>query len=302
MDDEIDLVALKVFRSVVRAGSFSAAARLLQVPKSTVSKRVRDLETALDVRLVERTTRRMRVTPEGDLLAHRADRLLHEAETIRRDIGLSNREPVGHLRIAAPSFYGIYVLGRVAALCRERHPDLTLEFVFLDRLPDLLEEGFDGAITYGPLADSDLVVRTLTRGQTVPVAAPSVLSGGQPATPDKLSELPAITLGPRRNHWVFERGSTTRGVDVIGVMTFGSPLSCRDAALAGGGVAVLPEFLTRDDIAAGRLLRLLPEWDAAKREILFVYPSPQSVTARLRAFLDILIETTAAYHRQNKRD
>ncbi|WP_093422659.1 LysR family transcriptional regulator [Tranquillimonas alkanivorans] len=297
MDNEMYLAALRVFRSVVRTGSFAGAARAMRLPKSTVSKRVRDLERTLEVRLIERTTRQMRVTPEGDLLAQRADRLLHEAEDIRRDIGLSNTEPAGHLRIAVPSFFGVHFMGRVGPRCRALYPDLTLEFVYLDRLPDLLEEGFDGAITYGPLSDSDLVVRTLVTGQFVPVAAPGLEGVSTVREPEDLSAVEAITLGPRRNRWTFSRAGETREVAVTGAMTFGSSLSCRDAAVAGGGVTMLPEFVAREEIAAGRLVRLLRDWVGMSRQIVFVYPSPQSVTARLRAFLDLLVDDLAAHGR-----
>ena len=173
MNDELDLAALRVFRAVVRAGSFAGAARVMRLPKSTVSKRVRDIETSLGVRLIERTSRQMRVTPEGRLLAERADRLLGEADDIRRAIGRSGNVPAGHLRIAAPAYLGARLMGRVGAHLRASYPEITFEAVFLDRQPNLLEEGFDRAITYGPLEDSDLVMRRLATGHAVPVAAPA---------------------------------------------------------------------------------------------------------------------------------
>lgn len=290
MNDDLDLSALRVFRAVSRAGSFAEAARALNLPKSTVSKRVRDLEVSLAVRLIERTTRQMRVTPEGELLAQRADRLLAEAEDIRRNITLATSEPTGHLRIAVPAFFGNMFIGGIATLCRQRNPELTLEFAFLDRLPDLLEEGFDGAVAFGPLADSDAVMRRVADVQLVPVAAPGLAGLSALSMPEDLLDVDLITHGLRRNTWVFERAAEQRTVDVTGVLTFGSPLASRDAALSGAGATLLPAMLAAPHIADGSLVRLLPQWQGLRREMYFLYPSPQSMTARLRAFLDILLE------------
>jgi DNA-binding transcriptional LysR family regulator len=122
MDNDLDLPALRAFRAVVREGSFSGAALALRTPKSTLSKRVADLETDLGVRLIERTTRRLRITAEGEVLAARADRLLGEADDIRRAMGEQGSTPRGHLRIAVPQVMGHVMMGGIAARFPRRPP------------------------------------------------------------------------------------------------------------------------------------------------------------------------------------
>lgn len=289
MDNELDLSALRIYCSVVRAGSFAAAARLLGTPKSTVSKRVHDLERQLGVRLIERTTRQMRVTAEGEILAARADRLLSEAEDIRRAMTDSGSAPKGHLRIAVPQLFGQIFLGPVAADCRARFPEITMEFVYMDRPPDLIEEGFDGAIRFGPLEDSGQVARKLTEAYSVVAAAPSLTGIADIAHPDDLAGLPQIAVSPAwPGNWKLHRGVEEITFIPEPVLLVGSVLTLRDCAVRGAGVALMPSFLVQPDIEAGRLVRLLPDWRGTMKELYFVYPSPQSATARLRAFLSVL--------------
>ncbi|WP_164870929.1 LysR family transcriptional regulator [Mesobaculum littorinae] len=289
VDNELSIGALRVFRQVVRSGGFAAASRVLDLPKSTVSKRIRDLELSLGVRLIERTTRQMRITPEGAMLAERADRLLADADALRRAVGQSGAAADGHLRIASPAFFGQIFLGPVAARCHRLHPDLTLEFTFLDRLPDLVEEGFDGAITVGPLPDSDLMMRRLHTARAVPVAAPDLPGINRVREPEDMRRITTVTFGPRRNRLHLVRDGDCRSVDVTGALTFGAIPACASAILAGGGAGMLPAFLAAPLIAEGRLVRLLPDWTGAEVPFHFVYPSPQSATGRLRAFLDLLV-------------
>jgi DNA-binding transcriptional LysR family regulator len=289
MDNELDLSALRVYCSVVREGSFTAAARILSTPKSTVSKRVHDLERQLGVRLIERTTRQMRVTAEGEVLAARADRLLCEAENIRRAMTDSGSTPKGHLRIAVPQLFGQIFLGPVAAACRARFPEITLEFVYMDRPPDLIEEGYDGAIRFGPLEDSGQVARKLTEAYSVVVAAPSLMGIADLIHPDDLARLPQIAISPAwPGNWKLHRGGEEITFTPEPVLLVGSVLTLHDCAVRGAGVALMPSFLAQPDIDAGRLVRLLPDWRGMVKELYFVYPSPQSATARLRAFLSVL--------------
>lgn len=294
MDYDLDLTALRVFRTVARERSFSNAARLMRVPKSTVSKRVRDLEAGLGVRLLERTTRQLRLTAEGTVLAARAERLLGEAEDIARALSASGSAPQGHLRLAVPQLFGQLFMGRIAAGFRARHPEITLDIVLLDRPPDLLEEGFDGMVRLGPLEDSGQAARRLGAVHGVLVAAPALAAGLALNEPEDLRDLPAVVPSPAAAHgWEFERidrPEIRRRVDAAAGLAIGSYLALREAALAGAGAALLPDFLVRRDIERGRLVHLLPGWIGNRRELHFVYPSPQSATARLRAFIDHLTD------------
>jgi DNA-binding transcriptional LysR family regulator len=290
MDNDLDLSALRGFRSVLREGSFSAAALALRVPKSTLSKRVADLEAHLGVRLIERSTRTLRPTQEGEVLAARADRLLGEADDIRRALGESGGTPRGHLRLAVPQSIGNVMMGTIAAAFRRAHPEVTLEIHFLDRSPDLLEEGFDGCIRFGPLEDSSQVARRLVHGQAMLVAPPDLPGIDTIAHPDDLARFPMVGLAaPWPGGLALQNGAVEVVVPHDPPLRLGSHLAVRDAVLAGAGIAALPGIIARPDLVAGRLVRLLPDWATPRKAMYFVYPSAQSVTARLRVFIDHLV-------------
>ncbi|MFZ1347579.1 MAG: LysR family transcriptional regulator [Tabrizicola sp.] len=291
MDNELDLSALRGFRTVLREGSFSAAALVLRMPKSTLSKRVADLEAHLGVRLIERSTRTLRPTQEGEVLAARADRLLGEAEDIRRALGESGGTPRGHLRLAVPQVIGNLLIGPIAAGFRVAHPEVTLEIHFLDRTPDLLEEGFDGCIRFGPLEDSNQVARRLLHGQAMLVASPALPDLDTLHQPQDLTRFPLLGLA---TIWAgglpLQNGIEEMTLPFNPPLRLGSHLAVRDALVVGAGIAVLPGMIARAEIAAGRLVRVLPDWSTPRKAIYFVYPSAQSVTARLRAFIDHLAQ------------
>lgn len=291
MDNDLDLTALRGFRAVLREGSFSAAALALRVPKSTLSKRVADLESHLGVRLIERSTRTLRATQEGEVLAARADRLLGEAEDIRRALGEAGGQPRGHLRLAMPQSIGNLLLGPIAADFRRRYPDVTLEVHFLDRAPDLLEEGFDGCVRLGPLEDSSQVARRLAHGQAMLVAAPDLPGLDRLRHPEDLRQFNLVGLSsPWPGGLPLQNGTEAITLPYDAPLRLGSQLAVRDAVIAGAGIAALPGLVARPEIAAGRLVRVLPDWSTPRKAIYFVYPSAQSVTARLRAFIDHLAQ------------
>jgi DNA-binding transcriptional LysR family regulator len=289
MDNDIDLAALRGFRTVLREGSFSAAALTMRIPKSTLSKRVADLEADLGVRLIERSTRTLRPTQEGEVLAARADRLLGEAEDIRRALGESGGTPRGHLRLAVPQVIGNLLIGPIAASFRTLHPEVTLEIHFLDRTPDLLEEGFDGCIRFGPLEDSNQIARRLLHGQAMLIAAPSLPGLDRLHHPRDLAQFHMVGLAAVWPGGLpLENGAETISLPYDPPLRLGSHLAVRDAVVAGAGIAALPGMIARAEITAGRLVRVLPDWSTPRKAMFFVYPSAQSVTARLRAFIDHL--------------
>ncbi|OWU84944.1 hypothetical protein ATO6_11625 [Oceanicola sp. 22II-s10i] len=289
MDTELDLTALRAFHSVVRAGSFAAAARDLNAPRSTIAKRVADLETSLGVRLVERTTRSMRVTTEGEVLAARAERLLAEANDLRRTLTDSGQAPRGHLRIGVPDLFEQITMGRVGARLRKAHPDITLEVVTSHGQGDLMESDLDAVIIFGPLPDSSLVSRLLVRGSMTLVAAPDLPGLDSLRHPRDLLKLPLIDVP---SHWVrewrFVREDEDEVLRIAPAISFTSMLAARDAALLGAGVAKLPTILAQAEIREGRLVKVLPDWDAPAKDLYVLVPSARSVTTRLRAFLNVL--------------
>lgn len=289
LHNDLDLSAVRAFQSVVLEGSFAGGARRLGVPQSTVSKRVRDLEARLGLRLIERTTRKMRVTTEGEALASHATRLLAEADTLLRAMTETGTAPRGHLRIAAPNLLGQLLIGGVAALCRARFPEITLEFVFTDAPPDLIHDRFDAVIRFGPLEDSSQIARKLLSGAVRLVAAPGLNGIARVAHPRDVANFPIIHVPPPWSHaWMFQRESEEVTVRFEPAISFPSMLAARDAAIAGAGLTMLPGILAAPEIKAGRLVRLLPEWAGPEKAMYVVYGAPDSITPRLRAFLDIL--------------
>ncbi|WP_168201289.1 LysR family transcriptional regulator [Qingshengfaniella alkalisoli] len=284
----MDLNALREFCAVVSEGSFVAAARKLDTPKSTVSKRVQDLETALGVQLIERTTRRLSLTAEGALVLSKAERILSDADELRLSLKEPDERVNGHLRVAAPSLFGQCYLGRIAARSRQSYPDLTLEFVLTDSQPDLVEEGFDAAIRASTPFDSPLVSKPFAISRRIAVAAPTLMN--EPLHhPQDLTDYPALLDGVGLiQTWYFTDGEQETSARVAGGLAVTSLPVLRDAARDGCGVALLPESMVQDDLTCGRLIDAVPGWTSLPTVFSLIYPSPQALTSRLRAFLDLL--------------
>ncbi len=287
----MDLNTLREFSTIAAEGSFAAAARRLDMPKSTISKRIQDLEAALGVKLMDRTTRRLCLTAEGALVLARAERILADAGDITRAL----RDPDdaaarGHLRLAVPVLFGQAFMGQIVAASRRLYPDLTLEVVLTDSQPDLIEEGFDAAVRVGHPADSPFVAHPFARSDRVIVAAPDICP--EPLTdPADLAGLPVLLHGVGLvQGWHLTRGRDARTVRLVGGLALTCHVALRDAALGGAGAALLPLFLVERDLAEGRLVRLLEDWACPSGDLSLVYPGPQALTARLRAFRDLLVQ------------
>lgn len=284
----MDLNALREFAAVIQQGSFAGAARKLDTPKSTVSKRIQDLERSLGVKLIERTTRRLRLTPEGALVLARAERILADADDISSSLGEGQDQVRGHLRIAAPQLFGQIFLGDVAALCRRLHPELTLEFVLTDSQPDLDEEGLDAAIRLGASAASSLIARPLFETNRVLVAAPGAVTT-EPGSPRDLADYPVALFGLGLiQTWNLINHRDEMLVRVAGGVSFSSYPSLYQAVRAGAGLALLPEYMVREDIRRGDLVHHLPDWSTPPLSFSLVYPGARALTQRLRAFIDLL--------------
>ncbi|MGQ0764217.1 MAG: LysR family transcriptional regulator [Gemmatimonadota bacterium] len=285
----MDLKALQAFIAVVRKGSFAAAARSTRVPKSTLSKRVQDLEASLGQRLLERNTRNLRLTTEGAMLLERAEWLVSEASEIERLIRDRDTLPRGRLRVSVPILFGQCFMGQLAAAYSRAWPETRIEVMLSDRPVDPIEEDFDCAIRVGPLDDSSLVGRTVAYSQSRVVASPSLLERfPPPEDPEDLVTWPTIALSfagdPAR--WSLEREDTRIDVTPHGPITLNNIFAVRAAVLAGAGAALIPEFLIADDIREGVVLPLLDSWRTARVELWLIYPRRRQTSARLRAFIE----------------
>ena len=173
----MDLESLRDFLAVVHEGSFVGAAKFRRTPKSTVSKRVQDLEASLGVRLLERTTRALRLTPEGQLLVERGQRIAEEADAVTALFQDRAGAPKGLLRVSCPQLFGQLFMGQIAANLLAQHNDLRLEVQFRDGPVDLIEEGLDCAIRLGELETSTLIARRFAKATNILAAAPAIAAG-----------------------------------------------------------------------------------------------------------------------------
>ncbi|MDB4980873.1 MAG: LysR family transcriptional regulator [Myxococcales bacterium] len=289
----MDLNALHDFVLVVSHGGFAAAARAQGTPKSSLSRRVRDLEERLGVRLLDRTSRTFRVTGEGsDLFEQAAPTIsgLEEVEHALRSKG--GGEPTGRLRIAAPTLFGHFFLGQLAARYYAAYPLVQLEIVVGDRNFDLLSEGFDAAIRVNSPDTSDLVRRRFATCRMQLVSSPAVAARTGKLSVNKVNELPTVFFDnfPVAPPWVFADGSRRFKVAPRSIMRLSTLTMVRDAVVEGAGFSMLPDTLVGDDIADGALVHA-GDLDAVDVDLSIVHPSRRLVSRRLRTFIDLVVET-----------
>ncbi len=292
-----NLEGLPVFVRAVREGSFSAAARALGLTPSAVSKQIGRLEDQLTVRLFNRTTRRLSLTEEGAAFYERASRILIDLEDAAAAVSSHRTVVRGRLRVTLPTAFGILHLLPVLPTFLARHPELTLEFDLNDRFVNMIEEGFDIALRVGDLEDSSLIGRRLAANRRVLAAAPTYLAA-RPA-PQRPADLAAhnclvYTYRAQRYDWhlIDERGQEC-SVSVAGNLETNNPMMLHAAALGGLGVILSPLWLIGPDIKAGRLQRLLPDHHWPDSAIQAVYPPGRHLSARVRSFVDFLVEQFA---------
>jgi DNA-binding transcriptional LysR family regulator len=281
--------ALVAFARIVSAGSLSAAARALDVPVSVVSKRLSLLEASLGTRLLQRTTRRQTLTEEGRLFHARVLRILDEVEQAEALLAQRRDGVHGLLRITAPGEFGRRWLAPIAAAFQDLHPQVTIQLELGDAIVDLLDSGIDLAIRYGALADSSLVARALAPNYRVLCASPAYLERhGEPRTPGELAGHRCIVIGDqRRTDWKFDGGETAPvRVDAAFLTNDGG--AAQQLALAGSGIALKSIWDVGDDLAAGRLIRVLPNHAMAAAPLHAVYPHQRNLAPRVRLFVGYL--------------
>lgn len=284
----MDLEALTDFNLVAAQGGFSRAARFSGRPKATLSRRVTELEQSLGVRLIDRGTHTLRLTEEGRALHARTEGLLAEIAEAGEAVVLGASVPRGRLRVSAPIVFAHVALGRIGARFALAYPDVQLEIVAEDRPVDPVEDGYDLVIRIDPAPDERLVGRQFLADARLIVAAPPL---PRPAVPGP-TEIPvgAVVLAAMPANRVWRMKSADGGTLTLKprpVLRLSSLLMARDATLAGAGVALLPQLLVADDIAAGRLVLWGAE-DAPPVQIWALQSSRRLVGAKVRAFLDVI--------------
>ncbi len=291
------LTGMEVFARVVRAGSFSAAARDLHQTPSAISKQIGRLENRLGARLFNRTTRRLVLTEVGAAFHLRAQRILNEVEEAEQAVSHLNQVPRGTLRLDVPAAFGRLYIAPLLPAYLARYPEMRVNMTMNDRFIDPVEEAVDLVIRIGELSDSSLIVRRLAANRRVVCGAPAYFERhGTPQRPSELADRNCLvyTYRAARNDWSFVRqdGEVTAPeiVRVGGNLETNNAEALLVAALAGLGLGLLPLWLAGPDLAAGRLVRALPDHHAPDSAIYALYPPGRHLSPKVRSFVDFLAE------------
>ncbi len=299
---------MTAFVSVVEAGSFSLAADRMSVAKSAVSRRVADLEKRLGAKLIHRTTRRLKVTDAGRGFYQRVARVLKDVEEAEQVVACEQVVLTGRVRVACPMSFGLKHLAPLLADFLKQHPELSLDLDLNDRHVDLVDEGFDLAVRIGRLEDSSLVARRLNRIRFVCVASPDYLERvGRPETPADLATHRIIrysNVSPLQG-WIFADASGREWKPKLE-----SRIVCNNgeamlqAAQAGLGIVIQPEFIAYQAIREGRVNVLLPEYELRSVGLFLIYPPGRFLTRRVRVLADYLAKqfsTDVCWEHYSKR-
>ncbi len=282
------LAELDIFARVVDAGSFSAAARELGCSPSAVSKRIAALESRLQARLLQRTTRKLALTAIGEEYYRRACAILADVEQAEAALSAMQGAARGRLRVTAPTAFGQFQLVPLVKDFMARHPEVELELDLSDAMADLIRDGYDMAVRIARLEDSSFVARQIATDRRVVCASPAYLDRhGIPATPAELASHQCLTYSRRGDLAAWFDGDA--GPALSGRFSSGNSIALRDAALAGLGITRLATFLIGPDLRSGRLVPLLQGYERPGIPIRVVYPHRRYLSPKVRAFMDYLV-------------
>ena len=286
------LGALGVLLRVVETGSFSAVARERELSQAAVARQISQLEDHFGVRLFHRTTRKLSLTDDGQMLLGLARPVLDGVDTMEAALGKQSASPVGLVRLGVTVTASRFLSQRLPALLGE-HPGLKVELVVSDRFGDMVEDRLDLALRIGEVADASLVVRRLGTGAFVLVAAPSYIERkGRPSTPADLANHTCIVhdLGPGSDVWTFVTPEGPRDFRVSGGLLANDVSAVHLAARSGYGIAHLPLFQVLDDVRVGSLVVVLTEFPSPGVPLSLVYPSRRHLAPRTRVVFDFIVE------------
>jgi DNA-binding transcriptional LysR family regulator len=289
-----NLRRLGYFVAVVETGSFTAAAKRLGITKAVVSQQVARLEREFQSSLLVRTTRKVQPTEVGQAFYLRCALILREAEHAFDDLTETSAKPSGTLRLTAPFDYGVGVVVPAIAAFTERYPACKVDAVLSDQTLDIMSGNIELAIRVGWLGDSSLQARLIGSFRQLLVASPTMAQRLARLTrPEDIANLPFVANTALRDHlrWNFLLNDTERQVIHVHASIFlDATLAVREAVCHGAGLSVLPDFAIADELAAGRLIQVLPQWRLPSGGIHAVFPAARYRPAKVRAFVDLLAE------------
>ena len=286
---------LTVFVAVVRAGSFTGAARALGSQKAHASRAVSRLERRLGVRLLQRSTRSLAVTEVGRELFERATGIISALDETQAMIQRTQAEPQGVLKLTCGVEFGLLVVNRWIRAYLKRYPLVRVDADFSDRLIDLIHEGFDLAIRIGQLADSSLSVRSLGEVSYALYASPEYLRlHGPPDHPGQLASRDLIMfVAAAPPEWHLANANEQVEIAARARLVVNNHVGARDATVDGLGIALLPRFLAAQFVADGRLIEVLPGWTRAPAPVNAVFASSRYLSPKVRAFIDLACKQPA---------
>ena len=286
------LQSMRVFAKVVEQGSFVAAGSALGLSNAVVTRHLADLERHLGARLLNRTTRRLSLTETGHAYLDKVRQILQDVDDADAIATSQATRPVGALRIYCHVGFGQLQLAQMLPDYALRYPDVTLDVMLSDRTVDLVEEGFDVGIFIGlQKFDASMIARKIASSEIILCASPSyVTRHGMPQEPPDISQHACLNFAYEqlRHHWTIEDGTSSREIPITSRVISNNGALLRECALAGMGIALRSTFMLGDDLAAGRLVRLLPQHHLGNLGVMLVYPSRRLVSAKVRSFIDFI--------------
>lgn len=292
----MDLNEIMVFIKVVQTGSFSQAAKQLGMPNSTVSSKVSHLEKRLGTTLITRTTRRLNVTPAGQAYFKKCLQGFEEIKSGEDEIAATQGEPHGLLRITAPVELGSTVLPAIIQNFVTKYPKVSVEILLTDRRVELLAESVDLAIRAGDLKDSTLIGKKLGQGNFLLFASPKYIkSKGDLSHPRELKDHQCLHFTPLGTEsWKLVGPKGSLNVTVPGHIFINDLMMIKNLTMASMGIALMPSFYCQNELASGKLVRILPNWQTPHSPIHFVYPAQKFVSSKLSAFIALATDPIKA--------
>jgi len=287
------LRSMQIFREVCRQGSFSGAADTLELANSAVSRQVTELEKWLGVKLLYRTTRTLSLTDDGRVYLEKIEEILASVHDLEQQASSSQQEVKGSLNITAPEFLGRYIFKPMLPQFLQRYPDVKVSMLLVDRLVDIVEEGFDLALRVAELGESNYITRRLDSMQLKVVASPDYLQKhGTPTTPDDLKDHNCLhdATAPHNRRWHFVGPDGDMRVSVDGNLVVNNAEMVVQMATESLGIAYLPDFFLKEAIAQGILVQVLDQYTKEPYSISILYPYNRHMNLTLRTFIDYLFE------------
>lgn len=292
MDKANKLLEMTIFVTIIEEGSFIAAANKLNLSKQAISRYLTALEERLHVRLLQRTTRTIALTYEGQNFYLQAKNILNSVDEAESFIQSKQANPVGLLRVNVPVSFGILNLAPLWQKFIDTYPNIELDITLSDRVVDLLDEGFDLAVRIGHLESSSLIARKLTSTRIIAAASPNYLQQyGMPTHPDQLIEHKIILYSHWATEavWQFWQDKSLFSVHLNAKVYCNNGDTCRIMMLNHGGISLQPDFIIGEDLQQGRLIEVLPEYKVQDYNIYAVYPSRKLLPLRTQCLIDFLV-------------